>query len=100
MICCARRNKKENKPHEEEPETTDNLNIKNALETLSQHEAQLWIKVNALIERKQNKAYEEAVQILLQLKDVASYQGTKPFLKDISPNSRKDTAGFPDYVHV
>ncbi len=64
-------------PHEEEPETTDNLNIKNALETLSQHEAQLWIKVNALIERKQNKAYEEAVQILLQLKDVASYQGTE-----------------------
>jgi hypothetical protein len=47
------------------------------LETLSQHEAQLWIKVNALIERKQNKAYEEAVQILLQLKDVASYQGTE-----------------------
>lgn len=64
-------------PYEENPGTDDNPHEKTALETLSQHEAQLWIKVNALIERKQVKAYEEAVQILLQLKDVASYQGTE-----------------------
>lgn len=69
--------------HEEEqlpqeaPLTAENPPEKAALETLSQHEPQLWIKVNALIERKQIKAYREAVQILSQLKEVAEYQGTE-----------------------
>ena len=62
---------------EEVREIDENPPEKTALETLSQHESQLWIKVNALIDRKQIKAYKEAVQILSQLKEVAVYQCTE-----------------------
>jgi len=44
------------------------------LEELARQEDQIWQDVNALIEKKQTKAYDEAVQILLKLQELAVYK--------------------------
>jgi hypothetical protein len=45
------------------------------LAALSKREAQVWEKVEALIQRSQAKPYDEATQLLSQLKELAVYQG-------------------------
>lgn len=45
------------------------------LEALSQEEPQLWQNVHALIQKSQANAYKEAVQLLLNLREVAAYRG-------------------------
>ena len=45
------------------------------LEALAKREAQTWEEVDALIQQTQAKAYDEAVRLLLKLRDLARYQG-------------------------
>jgi hypothetical protein len=49
---------------------------KQELEKLSKQEPQLWKEVDTLIAKKQIKAYDEAINILVDLKKLAEYQGT------------------------
>lgn len=51
---------------------------KQELEKLSKQEPQLWKEVDTLIAKKQIKTYDEAVNILVELKKLAEYQGTGP----------------------
>jgi hypothetical protein len=46
-----------------------------ALNALAEREDETWCEVDALIQRTQSKAYEEAVELLRQLQDLAEYQG-------------------------
>jgi hypothetical protein len=46
-----------------------------ALNALAEREDETWREVDALIQRSQAKAYEEAVELLKQLQDLAEYQG-------------------------
>ena len=50
---------------------------KREMEALAQEESQLWSQVYELIARKQVKAYDEAVEILKRLNDLAAFQGKK-----------------------
>jgi hypothetical protein len=45
------------------------------LEALAKREAETWAEVESLIEQMQAKPYEEAVQLLVRLRDLAEYQG-------------------------
>jgi hypothetical protein len=49
---------------------------KQELEKLSKQEPQLWKEVDTLIAKKQIKAYDEAVNTLMELRKLAEYQGT------------------------
>jgi len=44
------------------------------LEALAKREAQTWDEVDALIQQTQAKAYDEAVRLLLKLRELAGYQ--------------------------
>ena len=44
------------------------------LEALAKREAEAWQEVDALIERKTGSAYEDAVQSLRRLRDLAEYK--------------------------
>jgi uncharacterized protein (DUF4415 family) len=44
------------------------------LEALAQQETAVWGTVNNLIQKGQAKAYDESVQLLLKLRDLAAYQ--------------------------
>lgn len=45
------------------------------LEALARRKAETWAEVEALIERMQAKAYDEAVRLLIKLRDLARHQG-------------------------
>jgi hypothetical protein len=45
------------------------------LETLAKREAETWAEVESLIDQMQAKPYDEAVQLLVKLRDLAVYQG-------------------------
>ncbi len=45
------------------------------LEALARREAETWAEVGALIEQMQAKAYDEAVRLLIKLRDLARHQG-------------------------
>jgi hypothetical protein len=45
------------------------------LKALAQREDQTWQEVETLIQKSQSKAYDEAVQLLVKLRDLALYQG-------------------------
>jgi hypothetical protein len=45
------------------------------LNELAKKEPELWQQVSALIEKKQVKAYEEAIKILRELRNLAQYLG-------------------------
>jgi hypothetical protein len=45
------------------------------LEALAKHEAQTWEEVEALIQQSKAKAYKEAAQLLVKLRELAIYQG-------------------------
>jgi hypothetical protein len=45
------------------------------LEALAKREAETWAEVEALIEQMQAKAYDEAVRLLVKLRDLAKYRG-------------------------
>ena len=47
------------------------------LEALAEREAETWAKVESLIEQKKAKPYDEAVQLLIKLRDLAKHQGTE-----------------------
>ena len=54
------------------------------LESLAKEEPQLWHQVDSLFAQKQTKAYDQAVEILKQLKDLAQHrQQLDPFLDRI-----------------
>jgi hypothetical protein len=55
---------------------------KREMEALAKEEPQLWPQVYELIARKQVKAYDEAVEILKKLKDLAAFQGKKREFQD------------------
>jgi hypothetical protein len=48
------------------------------LEALAQREDEAWREVDALIQRSQAKAYDEAVRLLVKLKELAGYQRQEP----------------------
>jgi hypothetical protein len=48
-----------------------------ALEALARREPQAWEEVHALIHESNAHAYDRAVQILLELRELSSYQGTQ-----------------------
>jgi hypothetical protein len=48
------------------------------LQALAQREAQVWDEVESLIQRSQSKPYDEAVQLLVKLRDLAEYQNQFP----------------------
>jgi len=48
------------------------------LEALALRQAETWVEVNALIERMEGKAYDEAVTLLVSLHDLAKYRGEVP----------------------
>jgi uncharacterized Zn finger protein len=45
------------------------------LEALAAREGETWAEVEALIEKMQARSYDEAVQLLVRLRDLARYQG-------------------------
>jgi hypothetical protein len=45
------------------------------LETLARREAQAWQEVESLIEKSQAASYQQAVQLLTRLRDLAAHQG-------------------------
>jgi len=45
------------------------------LEALAKRESETWTQVFALIEQKKAKPYDQAVRLLVQLRDLATYQG-------------------------
>jgi hypothetical protein len=47
-------------------------------EALAECEAETWAEVDALIRQMQGKPYGEAVRLLVQLRDLAEYQGERP----------------------
>ena len=47
------------------------------LQILAQNEARTWQEVEALIGKSQAKAYDEAVELLLKLQELAVFQGTQ-----------------------
>lgn len=49
-----------------------------ALKALAKREADVWKDVDRLLQRSQAKAYDEAVELLLKLQDLAAYQDQKP----------------------
>ena len=55
---------------------------KREMEALAKEEPQLWPQVYELIARKQVKAYDEAVEILKRLNDLAAFQGKKREFQD------------------
>jgi hypothetical protein len=44
------------------------------MEALAQREAEVWAEVETLIERMQAKPYDQAVELLVKLRDLAHYQ--------------------------
>ena len=48
------------------------------LKALAKREADAWKDVDRLIQRSQAKAYDQAVELLLKLQDLAAYQDQKP----------------------
>jgi hypothetical protein len=48
------------------------------LEALARREDEAWREVDALIQRSQAKAYDEAVRLLVKLKELAGYQRQEP----------------------
>jgi hypothetical protein len=47
------------------------------LEALAHREVEVWAEVDALIQQRKGKAYDEAVGLLVKLRDVAEYQGER-----------------------
>lgn len=48
------------------------------LQVLAKREAQVWQEVESLIQKAQSKPYDEAVQLLVKLRDLAEYQNQFP----------------------
>jgi hypothetical protein len=52
------------------------------LKKLAQREGDAWEEIDKLVEKKQAKAYDEAVQLLLKLQDLAVYQDKTPAFQE------------------
>ena len=48
------------------------------MQILAQREMQVWDEVRCLIEKSQSKAYDQAVALLVKLKDLANFQNQTP----------------------
>lgn len=65
------------------------------LDALAPKEPELWKQVFALIEKKQPKAYDEAVTFLVQLRDLAKHLGQSDRFKDRVNQIREDYRNRP-----
>ena len=52
------------------------------LQTLAKREAQVWQQVESLIQKAQSKSYDEAVKLLVKLRDLAEYQNGLPVFQE------------------
>ena len=52
------------------------------LQTLAKREAQVWQQVESLIQKAQSKPYDEAVKLLVKLRDLAEYQNRLPVFQE------------------
>ena len=52
------------------------------LQALAKREAQVWQQVESLIQKAQSKPYDEAVQLLVKLRDLAEYQNRLPLFQE------------------
>ncbi len=52
------------------------------MEALAKQEAQIWQDIDALIEKKQSKPYDEAVQLLVKLQELAVYKGQEAVFQE------------------
>lgn len=52
------------------------------LEELAKREIQAWAEVDALIQRMNARAYDEAIQLLVKLRDLAEYQGQETLFQE------------------
>ena len=52
------------------------------LEELAEQEAQIWQDIDALIEKKQSKPYDEAIQLLVKLQELSVYKGQEATFQD------------------
>ncbi len=52
------------------------------LQTLAKREAQVWQQVESLIQKAQSKPYDEAVKLLVKLRDLAEYQNGLPVFQE------------------
>ena len=52
------------------------------LQTLAKREAQVWQQVESLIQKAQSKSYDEAVKLLVKLRDLAEYQNRLPVFQE------------------
>jgi len=52
------------------------------LESLAKQEAQMWKDIDALIQKKQTKLYDEAVQLLVKLQELAVYKGEESVFQE------------------
>jgi len=53
-----------------------------ALEALAQKEPRVWKNIDELIQKSKAKAYDEAVRLLLQLRELAVYQGRRSVFQE------------------
>lgn len=78
-----------------EAEEAERQRIKK-LKSLAKQEEQTWQKVEALIQKSQAKPYDQAVRLLVDLKELAEYQGTPdrfwPRIKQLTEKYRRRSA--------
>ncbi|MCU0565093.1 MAG: hypothetical protein MUF49_00660 [Oculatellaceae cyanobacterium Prado106] len=68
------------------------------LESLASKEAIMWQEVSRLIELKQTKAYEQAIEYLIDLRDLAEHQGRlAQFIEQIKQIQR-DYQNYPSFL--
>jgi len=60
-----------------------------ALETLAPREAQVWDEVDNLLIKAQSNSYDQAVALLIQLKELAQYKGDSLTFKERLNTIRK-----------
>nr|WP_238360594.1 hypothetical protein [Iningainema tapete] len=68
------------------------------LEALAKKETQVWEEVFKLIELKQSKPYDQAIAYLVQLRDLAEYQGKLAEFKSSIQQMKKDYSNRPGLI--
>ncbi|MCA2723424.1 MAG: hypothetical protein IM333_13005 [Microcystis sp. M048S1] len=78
LEAAAEEGKKAEKRQQQEAEA----NRIEELQTLAKREAQVWQQVESLIQKAQSKSYDEAVKLLVKLRDLAEYQNGLPVFQE------------------
>jgi hypothetical protein len=68
------------------------------LESLKPRQAQLWETIKDLIARKQAQTYDQAVQILIDLRDLAEIEGTSAIFESRVRQMEKDYSNRPSFL--